>query len=171
MIVAPIPTMLKLWKERTYAPKSVLEKVDYWNRSRSLAAGRMPKATVAKRTPRLIFVPERADKTSMTTEQIFDLRIYTGAHIAYAFTDSQVAGAISQVNILDYRRSVDGRSHLGPPLSCVEVKLLDSPDHKVTDDNDSAGWLMVEGPAVVDGRTTIQRPMTFTESNTLSYAV
>lgn len=130
----------------------------------------MPKAPVARRSPRLIFVPERSDRASLTSEQLFDLRISTGAHIAHAFTDRRVAGAISQVNIFDYRRSVDGRSHLGPPMSCLEVKLIDCPSHKITDGSDSAGLLVVQGPAVVDDRIVVEQAMTFTESNTLSYA-
>ncbi|KAL8822698.1 MAG: hypothetical protein Q9191_006568, partial [Dirinaria sp. TL-2023a] len=168
VIIATPPTMLKVWEEKTKAPKGMLEKVDHWNRSRVLAAGSMPKAPVARRSPRLIFVPERSGQTSLTSEQLFDLRISTGAHIAHAFTDRRVAGAISQVNIFDYRRSIDGRSHLGPPMSCLEVKLVDSSSHKVTDGSDSAGLLVVEGPAVVDDRIVLGQPMTFTESNTLS---
>ena len=170
VIVATSPTMLKVWDEKRKAPKGMFEKADDWNRSRILVAGSMPKAPVAGRTPRLIFIPERSDQASLTSEQIFDLRVSTGAHIAHAFTDRRVAGAISQSNVFDYRRSVDGRSHLGPPMSCLEVKLIDGPSHKITDGSDSAGFLVVEGPAVVDARIVVKQPMTFTESNTLSYA-
>lgn len=170
VIVATPPTMLKLWNEKQKAPKSMLEKADHWNRSRVLVAGSMPKGPISRRTPRLIFIPERPDKELLTSEQVFDLRIYTGAHIAHAFTDRRVAGAVSQVNVFDYRRSVDSRSHLGPPMSCIEVKLIDGPSHRVTDGSDSAGLLVVEGPAVVDGRIVVEQPMTITDSNTLSYA-
>lgn len=170
VIVATPPTMLKVWDEKRKVPKGMFEKVDQWNRSRALVAGSMPKAPVARRSPRLIFVPERSDQASLTSEQVFDLRLSTGAHIAHAFTDPRVAGAISQVNIFDYRKSVDGRSHLGSPMSCLEMKLIDGPSHKVTDGSDSAGLLVVEGPAVMDARIIVKQPMTFTESNTLSYA-
>jgi len=175
VIVATLPTLKRLWYARIGASTSLSEKVDYWNKARTLAAGNMPKATVSG-SPRLIFAYEPSIKHSapLTSAQMFDLKVLTGARIAYAFTDHSVAGAVSQTNVYDYGHSVehgDQPSHFGPPVSCIELKLIDSPDRKVTDDISSAGWLVVEGPAVVDGKTVVKSPMTMTEKNTLSYAL
>ena len=176
VIVTKSSTLLKLWNERTAAQKGLLETVTHWNKARTLAAGNMPKAHSTLQFSRLILAYEssKEDSAPLTSAQMFDLRIFTGAYIAYAFTDDTVAGAISQTNVYDYGYSIahgDRPSHFGPPVSCVELKLIDSPDRKVTDDSDSAGWLVVEGPAVVDGKITVRRPMMMTENNTLSYAL
>lgn len=175
VIVATPSTLLKLWEARIASSKGLLDKVSYWRKARTLAAGNMPKATSMPRAPRLIlsYTSSAANSLTLTSAQLFDLRVFTGAHIAYAFTDDAVAGAITQTNLYDYRRSMadgDHASHFGPPLSCVEIKMVDTPDKKVTDDNDSAGWLVVEGPAVANGKTTVRRAMMMTENNTLSYA-
>lgn len=135
----------------------------------------MPKAKVSG-SPRLIILYEPSIKSSapLTSAQMFDLKVLTGARVAYAFTDQTVAGAISQTNVYDYGHSVElghRPSHFGPPVSCIELKLIDSPDRKVTDESSSAGWLVVEGPAVVDGKTIVKSPMMMTEKNTLSYAL
>lgn len=175
VIVATSPTLKRLCDARTGASTRLSEKVDFWNRARTLAAGSMPKAKVSG-SPRLIFAydPSIEYSAPLTSAQIFDLKVLTGARVAYAFTDHTVAGAISQTNVYDYGHSVehgDRPSHFGPPVSCIELKLIDSPDRKVTDDSSSAGWLVVEGPAVVDGKTVVKSPMTMTEKNTLSYAL
>lgn len=175
VIVATLPTLHKLWSTKMSASTSLFEKVDYWNKARTLAAGNMPKAKVSG-SPHLIFAYEPSIKYSapLTSAQMFDLKVLTGARVAYAFTDYTVAGAISQTNVYDYGHSVehgDRPSHFGPPVSCVELKLIDSPDRKVTDDSSSTGWLVVEGPAVVDGKTVVRSLMTMTEKNTLSYAL
>ena len=72
----------------------------------------------------------------------------THARIIHALTSPEVAGAVAQTNMLDYR--ID-KSHFGPPLSCVELKLVDAPGHKISDDGDVKGEILVSGPAVVSG--------------------
>lgn len=174
VIVATSPTLKRLCDARIGASTSLSEKLDFWNKARTLAAGSMPKSKVSG-SPRLIYAYEPSIKPSapLTAAQMFELMILTGARITYAFTDSTVAGAISQTNVYDYGHSVEHGarpSHFGPPVSCVELKLIDSPDRKVTDDSSSAGWLVVEGPAVVEGKTILRSSMMMTERNTLSYA-
>ena len=175
VIVASPPTLLKLWKERSTASRGLLDKVIHWRQARSLAAGIMPKAVRLPRSPRLILTYESAVEhaTPLTYAQMFDLRIFTGAYVAYAFTHDTVAGAISQTNIYDYGyfpARNEGPSHFGPPLGSVEIKLVDSPDRKIEDGSDPAGWLFIQGPAVMDGQTTLKRSMMITENLTLSFA-
>ena len=176
VIVASPPTLLKLWKELTAAPRSLLDKFTHWRQARSLAAGTMPKAVRLPRSPRLILTYEFAGEhaTPLTYAQISDLRIFTGAYVAYAFTHDTVAGAISQTNIYDYGHSAahnEGPSHFGPPLGSVEIKLVEAPDRKMEDGSDPAGWLVIQGPAVVDGQTALKRSMMMiTENLTLSFA-
>ena len=82
---------------------------------------------------------------------IANLRIFTGARIVVGLTRPGVAGAMTQTHMLDYRARENEDAHLGPPLSCVEIKLVDTPGHDVSDDGDKSpeGKLVVKGPAVV----------------------
>lgn len=123
--------------------------------------------------------------TSLTAKQLSDFRILTHARIINALSDPKVAGAIAQTHVFDYRvrevTSEDGSSaasHFGPPVSCVEVKLLDEEEER-RGGKRLAGRLVVEGPAVVGGggrdsgygRAELGRvAMTMTDSNTLAYA-
>ena len=128
----------------------------------------MPKASGLTYSPRLIYTYDKAGASTvkLDPEELFKLRIYTGARFVYAFTDSQVAGAISQTNILDYQnKSAD----FGPPLSSVEIKLRDAAEGKNTDDK-PLGELVVSGPAVIGGEKVVNQIMTVTDRNTLAYA-
>lgn len=91
----------------------------------------------------------------LSPRELNDLRVLTGARIVYALTVPRVAGAVAQTNVLDYRITGDasGRSHFGPPLGCVEVKVVDAPRHTIGDDEaaDPVGHFVVSGPAVVGG--------------------
>ena len=152
-----------------------MQKIDHWRRARSLAAGSMPRLTGITAKPRLIYTFEQAanSSTPLNNIQISNLRVYTGAHIINAFTAAGVAGAISQTNVFDYRTG-DGSdspvaAHYGPPLSSVEIKLIETPRHKSTDENFTEGQLVVEGPAVAGGTATVGGIMKITDSNTLCY--
>ena len=102
----------------------------------------------------------------LNPQELFMLKVYSGARTIYAFTDSQVAGAIAQTNMLDYQNTV---ADFGPPLSSVEIKLRDAPDGKNSDDK-ALGELVVNGPAVVGGEKVVSQIMTMTDRNTLAYA-
>lgn len=154
-------------KERTTS-SSLLVQLNKWRRSKALKAGAMPKASGLTHTPRLIYTYDKAGASTvkLDPEELFKLKIYTGARLVYAFTDSQVAGAISQTNMLDYQnKSAD----FGPPLSSVEIKLRDAADGKNTDDK-PLGELVVSGPAVIGGEKVVNQIMTMTDRNTLAYA-
>jgi hypothetical protein len=77
-----------------------------------------------------LFISHRADAPDeyrLSSEQLADLRIFTGARVVYALTGAGVVGAITQTNVFDYRRQ-NGPSHFGAPLSSVEVTLTGHPE-------------------------------------------
>jgi hypothetical protein len=130
-----------------------LKKMAHSMQTSALDAGRMPadsflttlnaphRAAIST-TPgklRLLFVSERAGAESppLSSDELSDLRIFTGARIIYALTQAHVAGAIAQTSIYDYRRNgglKNKHSHFGVPLSSVEIKLVDTAQHKTTDE-------------------------------------
>ena len=129
----------------------------------------MPKASGLTHTPRLIYTYDKAGVSTATLnpEELFKLKVYSGARIIYAFTDAQVAGAISQTNMLDYQ---DKSAEFGPPLSSVEIKLRDAGDGCKNSDDKPLGKLVVSGPAVLGGQKDVYQTMTMTDRNTLAYA-
>ena len=93
---------------------------------------------------RLLYVSERASTgcPPLGSADLSDLRAFTGARVVYALTAAKVAGAVTQTQIYDYRREETPKgkhSHFGIPLSSVEVKLVDTPKHKTTDEGDPEG--------------------------------
>ncbi|CAD6576876.1 MAG: hypothetical protein ASARMPRED_007928 [Alectoria sarmentosa] len=154
-------------KERTMS-SSPLGQFNQWRKAKTLKAGTMPKASGLTNTPRLIYTYDKAGASTvkLDPEELFKLKIYSGARLVYAFTDSQVAGAISQTNMLDYQIT---SADFGAPLSSVEIKLRDAEDGKTTDDK-AMGELVVSGPAVVGGEKVVNQIMTVTDRYTLAYA-
>lgn len=155
-------------KERTMS-SSPLAQLNQWRKARTLNAGTMPKASGLTHTPRLIYTYDKAGVSTATLnpEELFKLKVYSGARIIYAFTDAQVAGAISQTNMLDYQ---DKSAEFGPPLSSVEIKLRDAGDGCKNSDDKPLGKLVVSGPAVLGGQKDVYQTMTMTDRNTLAYA-
>lgn len=111
-------------------------------------------------------------KYTLTQAELDDLRCYTCSRIIFAHTVASIAGPISQTNVLDYQDdpslSKDSVTHLGPPLSCLEV-YLKAPDGQDVDDNDLRGKPVVTGPAVVGGQTTVDEILRITERRVLAY--
>ena len=176
VVVAAPQTLSKYRSEKVAAPAGFMQKITHWRRAKSLAAGSMPKTVGLTPKPRLIYTFERSSSGVMplSSKQISDLRVYTGAYIINAFTAARVAGAICQTNVFDYRipggSDADTAADYGPPLSSLELKLVDTPDSKNTEEDFSEGQLIVEGPAVTSGSTAVEGAMKITDSNTLSYA-
>lgn len=112
--------------------------------AQSLDAGRMPTQNLLSRLAnlaptaelslpklRLLLVSYRVDDSHenlLSSEQLTDLRIFTGARVVYALTAAGVAGAIAQTHPFDYRRH-EGPAHFGPPLSSVEIVLTGHPEN------------------------------------------
>lgn len=154
-------------KERTMS-SSLLGRFNLWRKANALNAGTMSPSSALTNTPRLIYTFEKAGApmVKLEPEELFKLKVCSGARVIYAFTDSQVAGAISQTNMLDYQNKSDD---FGAPLSSVEIKLRDAEDGKNSDDK-PLGELVVSGPAVIGGEKVVNHIMTMTDRNTLAYA-
>ncbi|KAI9793427.1 MAG: hypothetical protein M1816_000320 [Peltula sp. TS41687] len=186
-IIAASPETIKRYLEKNRPEKTRgLSSITYWIRSRALAAGRMPNGAVitvpisspegpsTTATPgklRLMFVSERSqtDSPPLSSSDLSDLRIFTGARVIYALTAAKVAGALAATNLFDYRREEGRQSHFGAPLSALEIKLVDTKDHKTTDDGRPEGEITVKGPAVVGGEANLGIVGTFRDDHTLAY--
>jgi hypothetical protein len=153
IIVASASTLSKVHREISGRMVSPVLKAVHWSQTRSLTQdGVMPVASMFTRmndsmrpaistTPgklRVVFVSEQAggDSPALSSLDLSDLRIFTGARVVYALTTAKVAGAVAQTSFYDYRVFNDAgkHCHFGPPLSSVEVLLRDTKDHKTTDD-------------------------------------
>ena len=169
IVVADTETLSTFCKDkgRTMS-SSPLGQFNQWRKTSTLKAGVMPKSSGLTNTPRLIYTYDKAGSsmTKLDPEELFKLKVYSGARTIYAFTDYQVAGAISQTNMLDYQNT---SADFGPPLSCVEIKLRDAADGKNSDDK-ALGELVVSGPAVVGREKVVNQIMTMTDRNTLARA-
>jgi hypothetical protein len=161
VIIASSRTMSD-YHDRFMEPHSgVISSLARWFDLKKLDAGVMPShgmfSQIANIGPtaelsldklRLLCISHRVNADSqvrLTCAQLTDLRIFTGARVVYALTGAGVAGAVSQTNIFDYRR-YNGPSHLGPPLSSVEVVLTG-----VSEDKENEGQvsnaIISSGPA------------------------
>lgn len=116
---------------------------------RSLDAGTMPRQNMLTRLAnlgptaelslenlRLLFISHRIDakpEYQLTSDQLTDLRVFTGARVLYALTAPTVVGAVSQTNAFDYRR-LPGNSHFGAPLNNVEIKLIHDKEEDASND-------------------------------------
>jgi hypothetical protein len=162
IVVASAQTMLSDMKEKTAANIGNMAKIQYALGARALAAGHMsnPNTLENKAGPRIIYISTSAssESTFLTFKQLNDVRLVTGARTIYALTVPNVAGAIAQTSIFDYRLTdyPNQLSHFGAPTSSVEIKLVDTASSKIDDDKDPVGHIIVKGPAVVSGETKIE---------------
>lgn len=175
IICAAPATLSRTHNETRTKLTSALYSAVHWFQTRTLVqSGVMPLASAFSRmfdhmrpilgnTPgklRLIYVgsPAGLDTSPLSAEILSDLRIYTGARIIYALTVSEVAGAVNQTGIYDYRidngTENENSSHFGAPVTCVEIFLRDTEELKTTEES-AAGKLCVRGPAVVGGQAAL----------------
>jgi hypothetical protein len=144
-------------------------------RSQTLHAGNMPakqamrgKLAGSLEKLRLLMVYCRSESSSspkLSSAELTDLRSGLAVRIAYALSAKDVAGAVCQTNILDYR-SKSGDAHFGPPLSSVEVYLKGEEGDMALDE--PRGKIVVRGPAVVGGETGMELTGRVGGDNTLS---
>lgn len=143
VIVASAETLAQTHRDNPFAPKGLVQKIARLFHARKLASGTMPVPKGGMtHSLRLIYVSERigADSMPLSSRQLFDLKLWTGARIVYALTAAKVAGAVAQTNAYDYRRSAnDVYCHFGPPLSCLEVKLVSSKTREISDEGNPIG--------------------------------
>ncbi|KAK6334031.1 hypothetical protein TWF696_002539 [Orbilia brochopaga] len=104
---------------------------------------------------RLIFVAENpAEGTKpLTCNMLNDLRAIMFSKIVYAFTyPPAAAGAITQTTSYDYRPGKDTATfkdtHMGPPMSSLEIKLRDAAEYTVENEDEPIGEIVVAGPSV-----------------------
>ncbi|KAJ4293644.1 hypothetical protein N0V90_008928 [Kalmusia sp. IMI 367209] len=185
--VVSAETAVKLHNATTTSITSSLKKLAHYLETRVLTAGRLPTDSFLARlnaptrasvgtTPgklRLLFISERAGLNTppVSSDDLSDLRIYTKARVVYALTAAKVAGAVAQTNIYDYRRGLtpsNKHSHFGIPLSCLELKLKDTPSHKTTDEH-LAGEIVVTGASVAGGETSLGVNGTVNQDHTIAY--
>jgi len=180
-------TAAKLHNTTATSVTSGPKKLAHYLETRMLTAGRLPTDTLLSKlnaparaaigsTPgklRLVFVSERAghDTPPLTSQDLSDLRVYTKSRVVYALTAAKVAGAIAQTNVYDYRTGntpPNKHSHFGVPLSCLEIKLKDTPELKTTDEQ-SVGELLVTGSSVAGGEVHLGFNATVRDDHTLAY--
>jgi hypothetical protein len=152
VVVASAQSAATLHAAATRSMQGGLAKLGYSMASRTLASGSMPSGStfssnatksLVGSTPgtlRLLFISEKARTSNppLSSHDLCDLRIFSGARVIYALTAAEVAGAVAQTHMFDYRKdetTKNRHSHFGIPLSCLEIKLVDSGDHKTTDDS------------------------------------
>ncbi|KAF2436922.1 acetyl-CoA synthetase-like protein [Tothia fuscella] len=187
VIVASAETAAQLHAENSTAVASGVKKLTHGLQTSVLDAGRMPvnglltsinaphRAALGT-TPgklRLVFVAERAgaECPPLSSHDLTDIRVFTGARVIYALTDAKVAGAVAQTSVFDYRREGASRnkhSHFGAPLSSVEIRLVDTDVHKTSDES-AKGEIVVSGPAVAGGEARLGVSGTFRDDSTLAY--
>jgi hypothetical protein len=140
-IIAASAQSISAYHDKLIGNRSgAVAKFGRWSQSRSLATGNMPKSSglitpakigsgnASSKLLRLIYVSHRIGSDApelLTPATLSNLRIFTGVRVIYALTSAKVAGAVSQTNLYDYRDS-QKLPHFGPPLSSVEVKLVDA---------------------------------------------
>jgi hypothetical protein len=171
--VVSAETAAKLHGTTSTTVISAPKKLAHYLETRMLAAGRLPTDNFLSRlntparavigtTPgklRLLFVSDRAGLNTppLSSKDLSDLRIYTNARVVYALTAAKVAGAVAQTHVYDYRLGLTPstkHSHFGVPLSCVEIKVKDTPQHKTTDER-AIGELVATGASVVGGEAAL----------------
>lgn len=143
VIVASSRTMSDYHDKVMKPHTGLISSITHWFQARKLDAGNMPSHGLLNQVGnmgptselsfdklRLICISHRCDTDKdvrLTSEQLTDLRIFTGARIVYALTGPGVAGAVAQTNVFDYRR-FEGASHFGSPLSSAEIILTSAAD-------------------------------------------
>ncbi|KAJ5958733.1 uncharacterized protein N7479_005883 [Penicillium vulpinum] len=180
VIVASAQTMAEYYNNIMHPHTGIISSVGRWLQARTLDAGNMPTrnfiSQLARVSPtselsldelRLLCISHRIDAdpaAHLTSEQLTELRIFTGARVVYALTGPGVAGAIAQTNAFDYR-CLTGPSHFGAPLSSTEITLTNVPED--SPDGKEEGQITVSGPAVVGGTTTLPGRGRISKDNTL----
>ena len=135
-----------------------------------LAAPQSPAVGATPGKLRILFVAARtnSDAPPLSSSELSDLRVFTGARVIYALTTVRVFGAVTQTHLYDYRRDEGaGHSQLGTPLACLEIRVKDITTHKTTDEK-AEGEIVVNGPSVQGGEVGLGIPGKFRDDNTLA---
>ncbi|KAL9073054.1 MAG: hypothetical protein Q9157_004879 [Trypethelium eluteriae] len=134
-----------------------------------LAAPQSPAIGTTPGKLRILFVAARtfSDAAPLSSSELSDLRVFTGARVIYALTTARVFGAVTQTHLYDYRRDAGpGHAQSGTPLASLEVKVKDTATHKTTDE-EIEGEIVVTGPSVQSGEANLGMVGRFRDDNTL----
>ncbi|EXJ70038.1 uncharacterized protein A1O5_07111 [Cladophialophora psammophila CBS 110553] len=130
--------------------------------TRTLQQGNLPtkQATSAHALShlRVLLIPQSSTapaSTRLSSSTLHSIRTHLKCRIGYALTSPSVAGAIAQTNIFDYRDKGLKVCCVGAPLSSVEVNLTGE-EHVMGSRTPRGATVMIKGPAVVGGKTTLE---------------
>jgi len=179
ILVASSKTMLDYHSKVMATQGGLMAKLSRHIQSQALHAGNMPSRNAMVKLAeldsklslsklRLLFVAHRAGDAKspkLLSSVLADLRMLLGARIGYALTTAQVAGAVCQTNMFDYRQTA-GSAQLGPPLSSVEISLTG--DEEQVSQPEPRGKIVVKGPAVCGGQASLDLHGQIENDNTLS---
>ncbi|KAL1970880.1 hypothetical protein VTN77DRAFT_2714 [Rasamsonia byssochlamydoides] len=179
VVIASSRTVTDYHKKVMRPHTGLLSSIGRKFQAQTLDAGRMPTQNLLSRVAnvgptaeqpklRLLIVSYRVDDSAenlLSSEQLTDLRIFTGARVIYALTAPGVAGAIAQTHPFDYRRH-EGPAHFGPPVSSVEIILTGHPEDSGLE-RAVEGQITVSGPAVVDKKVSLSARARFRQDYTL----
>ncbi|KAI9712383.1 MAG: hypothetical protein M1820_001596 [Bogoriella megaspora] len=184
IVVASAESAAKLHSTSSEPITGSLQKYAHYTQTQALSSGYLPKSTILTRlnapktsavgtTPgklRILFVaaPTHTDAPTLSSAELSDLRIFTGARVIYALTTAQVFGAVTQTHLYDYRR-VEGKkqARLGTPLASLEILLKDATTHRTTEEK-VEGEILVRGPSVAGGEVKLGVFGSFLDDNTLA---
>jgi hypothetical protein len=142
IIVTSTKTILDYHSKAMVSQRGLTASISRVFQKQTLKAGNMPSRNAIAQLAeidtklslsklRLLFVAHRAGERKspkLQSSVLADLRMLLGARVGYALTTRQVAGAVCQTNVLDYRET-EGFNRFGPPLSSVEVNLAGDEEH------------------------------------------
>ncbi|POS88033.1 hypothetical protein EPUL_000641, partial [Erysiphe pulchra] len=172
VIAASSTTMIRFHDETKKELSSPLYSLVHWLEERCLTRkGYMPTASVlssvfknlypiignAPGKLRLIYISSLVGVDKPISSLILsDLRIFIKSRIIYALTAPQVAGAVSQTGVFDYRLGeLPNMAHFGAPVTSLELYFQDKGEYRNTDFA-SCGEIIVNGPAVVGGKARLR---------------
>lgn len=187
VVIISAESLAALHTKESAGITGTFQKLGMATQSQAMAAGRMPTDTMlfkllapsaTKTAPgqlRLLLVSERISGGSppISSTMLSDLRIFTKARVAYALAAPEVAGAIAQSNVFDYRQEHGAScATFGAPVGSVEVKVssADEQDIEGAGDKGVVGELLVSGPAVAGGVSHTGVRVAIRADGTIKYA-
>ncbi|KAI9654939.1 MAG: hypothetical protein M1821_005692 [Bathelium mastoideum] len=184
IVVVSAETALKLHSTHKETVTGMLKQYAHHTQTQALTSGgymptssvltrlTAPKSPATNATPgklRIIFVAARigSDAPPLSSSELSDLRVFTGARVIYALTTARVFGAVTQTHLYDYRvDNVSGQAQVGTPLACLEIKVKDTAAHKTTDEK-VEGEVFATGASVQGGSASLGIVGKFRDDNTL----
>ncbi|KAI5307925.1 hypothetical protein KEM55_007038, partial [Ascosphaera atra] len=155
IVVASSNAVSRYYREELKPSSNALTKAGCFMQRISLDKGVFPidslasRLTLSELSPglRLLLISQPIDagkRSHLSPQELSDLRCMLKTRVSYALTAPKVFGAVCQTNPYDYRRFA--RSHFGPPLSSLELKVVDGTSDE--DDRVMEGKIFVSGPSV-----------------------